>query len=100
MSYLDFLPDELIDILFYKVKQDNKNFILVSDRLRELYIKFSDRLIKGNFSPDLLLEKIQIEQYYIDDIIDLITEGVHRFPKILIIYSIFILANLWLIMRV
>ena len=50
--YLDYLPDELINILFNCLKSYSKNLCDVGDRYSKLYNERIDNIKNGNIEPD------------------------------------------------
>lgn len=53
MSYLDWLPEELIFEIFYILKSDSINLANVNNRIGNMYNKLVDKIKNGYIEPDL-----------------------------------------------
>jgi hypothetical protein len=69
ITYFDILPKELIELLFFTLK--NKSILLsdVSDTLKIYYEEFITGVSNGYYTPDKVFKKINANDTYIDFII-------------------------------
>jgi hypothetical protein len=70
--FFELLPDELIDIIIYKMRYNPEPFTKVSERYKELYNKFLSLINRGIFNPNFVLNgtnMILSPSLYMKDII-------------------------------